>query len=63
MKTPEFLRFEYMTWKGKAMVIAGLVMLLALVFIIGLWKGYSLSEAELLACHTALNLGKVGLIK
>ena len=53
VRVPESLKLEYMTWRGKALVIAGLIMLLAIVFILGLWEGYKLSAHNLLACQTA----------
>jgi hypothetical protein len=58
MKVPDTLKMEYMTWRGKALVIAGLIMLLAIVFILGLWEGYKLSTHNLLACQATLEACK-----
>ena len=55
MKIPEFLKMEYMGWRGKAMVVAGFVMLIALIFILGLWEGYKIGIPKMDACKLALD--------
>lgn len=47
MKIPDFLKMEYMKWWQKALVVAGFLMLLAIVFILGLWEGYRISIESL----------------
>jgi len=63
MKVPDFLKMEYMPWYGKATVIAGFVMLLAIVFILGLWEGYKLSVHSLANCQAMLDICKNQLLQ
>jgi len=56
IKVPDGMKLEYMTWRGKALVIAGLVMLLAIMFVFGLWEGYKLGQMQLDQCFSALKM-------
>lgn len=40
MRVPQWLQFEYMSWWVKAIFVAGFVMLLALMYIAGVYQGY-----------------------
>jgi hypothetical protein len=60
MKVPEVLKMEYMNWWEKSLVIAGLLMLLAICFILGLWEGYKISVNSLSACQSALMACRAG---